>query len=344
MGAGLSVDFAFVYALSLYVASFFVYSLAGWLFEVVISLFQHHRFVNRGFSFGPVCPIYGVGALLAILFLSRLPGPLAQFVVGFFAAGILEFGTSWAMERIFHARWWDYSNIPLNLNGRVCVPGLMLFSLLMLGVNFVAQPALEAAFALVPPQALVLATMAACLVFAVDLTASVIRMQGFAEKLRGVQGALSGLPARAREAMRAMMPDVAGLRDDVFSGIRQLVEPGVLDEVSDRLKELARGAQSSYERKSMADPRFKFTQYGEAFDWLRNVAPRLRKASADMAESLSEAAGKVVQRRGSQSGTRDGREAEDAGEGCADHGPQGCTQAPGNGPAGADKPDGGVVH
>lgn len=344
MGGGLAVDFAFVYALAIYVASFFVYSFAGWLFEVVISLFQHHRFVNRGFSFGPVCPIYGVGALLAILFLSRLPGPLEQFVVGFFAAGVLEFATSWVMERLFHARWWDYSNIPLNLNGRVCVPGLMLFSLLMLGVNFVAQPALEAAFALVPASVLVLATMAACLVFAVDLTASVIRMQGFAEKLRGVQRALSGLPTRAREAMRSMMPDVAGLKDDVFSGIRQLVDPGVLDEVQSRLKELARGTQSSYERKSMADPRFKFTQYGEAFDWLRNVAPRLRKASADVAESLSEAAGKVVQRRGSQQGAQGGCEAWDgcgAGEG---FGPQGCTQGPGSGPIGADSPGDGVVH
>ena len=64
-----------------------------------------------------------LGALLAVLFLSHLTDPLVQFVVGFFAAGVLEFSTSWVMERMFHARWWDYSNIPLNINGRICVPG-----------------------------------------------------------------------------------------------------------------------------------------------------------------------------------------------------------------------------
>ena len=68
-------DFALVYWVARMVASFFAYSFAGWLFEVIISLFQHHRFVDRGFSFGPVCPIYGVGALLAVLFLSHLTDP-----------------------------------------------------------------------------------------------------------------------------------------------------------------------------------------------------------------------------------------------------------------------------
>ena len=102
MGQMAGFDFALGYWVARMVASFFAYSFAGWLFEVIISLFQHHRFVDRGFSFGPVCPIYGVGALLAVLFLSHLTDPLVQFVVGFFAAGVLEFSTSWVMERMFH--------------------------------------------------------------------------------------------------------------------------------------------------------------------------------------------------------------------------------------------------
>ncbi len=279
----LGVDFAFVYTLARYVASFFVYSFSGWLFEVVISLFQHHRFVNRGFSFGPVCPIYGAGALLAILLLSRLGSPLIQFVVGFFAAGVLEFGTSWVMERLFHARWWDYSNIPLNLNGRICVPGLLLFSSLMLGVNLLAQPALDGVFSLVPAQALVMVAMAASLAFAVDLTASVIHMQGMLEKLRGVQTTLSGLPARAREAMRTVLPDmsgIAGLKDDVLDGIRQLVDPAKLEDAQSKLRDAVHAHWSSYERKTMRDPRFRLTQYSEAFEWLRNAVPNAAKLAA----------------------------------------------------------------
>ena len=294
-------DFAFVYELARYVASFFVYSFAGWLFEVIISLFQHHRFVNRGFSFGPVCPIYGVGALVAVLFLSRLGDALTQFVVGFFAAGVLEFGTSWAMEKLFHARWWDYSNIPLNVNGRICVPGLLLFSSLMLCVNLFAQPALDAVFARVPAHVLVVATMIVSLVFVADLTASVIRMQGLLEKLRGVQSSLSGLSARAREAVRNVAPDVRGIAGGMVENLRQLADPGVLDEIQSKLKDAVQGAWSRYERKSMRDPRFKLTQYGEAFEWLRNVVPYVRRGKGGSGEGLAPQDGKDCQDGGAGS-------------------------------------------
>ncbi len=296
MGEALVVDFAFVLTSARYIASFFAYAFAGWLFEVVISLFQHHRFVNRGFSFGPVCPIYGVGALLSILCLAPFNDPLVQFVVGFFAAGVLEFGTSWAMERLFHARWWDYSNIPLNVNGRICVPGLLLFSSLMLCVDLFFQPALDTAFALVPAQVFVVATMVMSLVFTVDLTASIIRMQGFAEKMHAAQAAISSLPARAVEAMRSVAPNVGDLKDDVLENIRQLAGPQALTEYLGRMRDIARGGWSSYERKSMADPRFRFTQDRDAFEWARRVMPYLKKASSEMVDTLSDAASKAVGR------------------------------------------------
>lgn len=296
MSETLAVDFAFVLASARYIASFFAYSFAGWLFEVVISLFQHHRFVNRGFSFGPVCPIYGVGALLSLLCLAPFNDPLVQFVVGFFAAGVLEFGTSWAMERLFHARWWDYSNIPLNLNGRICVPGLLIFTSLMLCVDLFFQPALEAGFALVPAQAFVVAAMVMSVVFAVDLTASVIRMQGFAEKMHAAQAAISGLPTRALEAMRSLAPNVGDLKDDVLESLRQLAGPQAVAEYLGRMRDIARGGWSSYERKSLADPRFRFTQDREAFEWARKVMPYLKKASSEMVDTLADAASKAVGR------------------------------------------------
>ncbi len=290
------VDFAFVVASARYIASFFAYSFAGWLFEVIISLFQHHRFVNRGFSFGPVCPIYGVGALLSLWFLAPFNDPLVQFVVGFFAAGVLEFGTSWAMERLFHARWWDYSNIPLNVNGRICLPGLIIFTSLMLCVDLFFQPALEEAFAIVPPEWFVVVTMVMCVVFAVDLTASVIRMQGFAEKVHAMQSAISGLPTRAVEAMRSLAPNVGDLKDDAFETIRQLAGPQARAEYVGRIKDIMRGGWSSYERKSLNDPRFSFTQDREAFEWVRKVVPYIKKASSEMVDTLAGAASKAVGR------------------------------------------------
>ena len=359
------VDLALVCEVARYVASFFAYSFAGWLFEVLISLGQHHRFVNRGFSFGPVCPIYGVGALLSLILLSPFNDPLVQFVVGFFAAGVLEFGTSWVMERLFHARWWDYSNIPLNLNGRICVPGLLLFSALMLCVDLVFQPVLDSLYAMLPAQALVLATMVLTVVFAVDVTASTIRMQGFLEKVHGVQDALSALPARATEAMRTLAPNVGGLKDDMLESIRQLVGPEARLEYMGRIKDIMRGGWSSYERKSLADPRFRLTQYTEAFEWVRKVVPAIKKASAgaaaavadaadalsDAAGALSEAASRAVGRSGAGEGEPAGRSAgepqsadgrEDA---CADGASAGTDAAASGAQGAADgAADKGVVH
>ena len=182
-------DFALVYWVARMVASFFAYSFAGWLFEVIISLFQHHRFVDRGFSFGPVCPIYGVGALLAVLFLSHLTDPLVQFVVGFFAAGVLEFSTSWVMERMFHARWWDYSNIPLNINGRIC----LLYSIFwgILGVLWIKDlyPRMSKWILKIPNHAGKIVTWVLTVFMAVNCLVSAVAVWRWAERVSGVPAA-----------------------------------------------------------------------------------------------------------------------------------------------------------
>ena len=112
---------------------FFVFSFAGWCIEVTLKYRQYHRFINRGFLAGPWLPIYGSGAVLitlAMRFVSRWDdGYGATFAVSFFLCGALEYGASWVMEKRFHARWWDYSQKPMNLHGRVWIGNLILFGL-----------------------------------------------------------------------------------------------------------------------------------------------------------------------------------------------------------------------
>lgn len=112
---------------------FFVYAFLGWCIEVIGKLIQYHRFINRGFFTGPICPIYGVGAVL-ITVSNRLLAPLESglgttFVLSFLLCGTLEYVTSYFMEKQFHARWWDYSQKPMNLHGRVWIGNLVLFGL-----------------------------------------------------------------------------------------------------------------------------------------------------------------------------------------------------------------------
>ena len=112
---------------------FFAYSFLGWCIEVTLKYFQFHRFINRGFLTGPWLPIYGSGAVLITLAVNGL-APLESsvgttFALSFVLCGTVEYGTSYVMEKRFHARWWDYSQKPMNLHGRVWIGNLVLFGL-----------------------------------------------------------------------------------------------------------------------------------------------------------------------------------------------------------------------
>ena len=112
---------------------FFTYSLLGWCIEVTLKYFEFHRFINRGFFTGPILPIYGSGAALITLIVGGLSrfesGWGTTFALSFVICGTLEYLTSYFMEKRFHARWWDYSQKPMNLHGRVWIGNLVLFGL-----------------------------------------------------------------------------------------------------------------------------------------------------------------------------------------------------------------------
>ncbi len=101
---------------------FFTYSFIGWLMEVLLSFYQYHHFVNRGFLLGPYCPIYGVGCIILYLGLGQYADdPLVLFIMTIVMCSILEYVTSYVLEKIFKNRWWDYSKMKFNINGRICL-------------------------------------------------------------------------------------------------------------------------------------------------------------------------------------------------------------------------------
>ncbi|WP_251388591.1 putative ABC transporter permease [Mediterraneibacter agrestimuris] len=113
-----------IYFAALY---FFVYSFLGWCTEVAFAACKERRFVNRGFLNGPFCPIYGFGVSLVIVFLTSYRSNLVfLYIASVFLVTVLEGLTGWAMDKIFHNKWWDYSDMPLNIGGYVC----LIFSLI----------------------------------------------------------------------------------------------------------------------------------------------------------------------------------------------------------------------
>ena len=116
---------------------FMFYSFLGWIWETFYCTAKEKHFQNRGFLLGPICPIYGVGTLAVQLVFGYLPffsfekTPVWKiFVVCAVGSAILEYGTSYILEKRFHAMWWDYSNTPLNLNGRICLPATVAFGVI----------------------------------------------------------------------------------------------------------------------------------------------------------------------------------------------------------------------
>ena len=136
---------------SVYFILFIIYAMIGWFIEIINGLIQTKKFVNRGFLIGPYCPIYGVGGILITLLLSKYyDDPIVLFFMGIAVCGILEYLTSYIMEKFFKARWWDYSQRKFNLNGRVCLGTIIPFGILGLMVTYVTNPFLLGKLELIP--------------------------------------------------------------------------------------------------------------------------------------------------------------------------------------------------
>ena len=110
---------------------FIIYAFIGWCTEVSYAALDRGIFVNRGFLNGPYCPIYGCGVLIVVVLLTPLKKNLLILYLGsFLLTSVLEFITGFVMEKVFHNKWWDYSDKPFNIMGYVCLK----FSILGIGM------------------------------------------------------------------------------------------------------------------------------------------------------------------------------------------------------------------
>lgn len=101
---------------------FILYAFAGWLLEVAYALYSHHKFINRGFLFGPYCPLYGVGAVFLVLFMEPFKfSIIISFIIAVLITSGLEYLTGYVLKKCFETTWWDYSDDPFNVNGFICL-------------------------------------------------------------------------------------------------------------------------------------------------------------------------------------------------------------------------------
>ena len=137
------LDYKRHYSIRTLILLFFAFSIAGWLWEVTLHIVTKGMLVNRGTMLGPWLPIYGAGGALVLFLLKKLfTRPVATFFVSMALCSVIEYFTSWYLEYTKGIRWWDYSGYFMNLNGRICLEGAVIFGLACCAVVYFAGPLL----------------------------------------------------------------------------------------------------------------------------------------------------------------------------------------------------------
>ena len=155
--------------LSIMIILFIIYSAIGWILEEINFLIVQKKLVNRGFLIGPYCPIYGCGSLLIIIFLNKyLDDPITLFFMTVITCGILEYLTSFLMEKLFKTRFLDNSKEKFNINGRICLETLVLFGIGGLVISYLAQPFIMSILTLIPSHILNVLAIILSVIFILD--------------------------------------------------------------------------------------------------------------------------------------------------------------------------------
>ena len=163
---------------------FIIYSFCGYILEVIVVSVPAKKFMNRGFLFGPLCPIYGVGALLITYGLERYAdNPIILFVLGVIITSGIEYYTSYIFEKIFHNKWWDYSNRSDNINGRICLGNSIGFGIGALFIIYISNPFIKNILSSLSKNTIITLGLILFVIFIIDFIWSIIIAYNLRERL-----------------------------------------------------------------------------------------------------------------------------------------------------------------
>ncbi len=237
---------------------FILYSFVGWAYESALFTVTERRFVNRGFLNGPFCPIYGSGALLITLLLSHTQLSIpALFLAAVVLTTTLEYLTAVVLENLFKAKWWDYSNFPLNFQGRISLPSSAVFGIMSVIQIKLIHPSVVTATAQIPMSAKQ-ALLAAFIVYVlVDLTMTVRGVFVLNGRLSEIQVAVNGfIGQRFKRAESITKSILSGFEDSEF--------------YTDRIRQLFRIGHAQTRRLMRAFPKLRSLRYEAAFKKLKD--------------------------------------------------------------------------
>ena len=167
-----------MYGFSLLFLKFIIFSMIGYVFEMIYCAIIDRKITNRGFFCGPIIPIYGFGSLFLIYLLKPFSYDIKNlfnvFFLGMLITGALEYLTSYLLEKIFHNKWWDYSQEKFNINGRICLKNLLAFGIGTPIVLYFLNPSISYFLLQIKDSVLIWSSWITLLIFILDLIYSCV--------------------------------------------------------------------------------------------------------------------------------------------------------------------------
>lgn len=218
---------------SRYIFIFFLYSFCGWLGESIYCSVPAKKWINRGFLVGPICPIYGTGAVLMSLTLEPIKHmgyPILVFFAGIVVCDAVEYVTSFIMEKLFHARWWDYSERFMNIKGRICLQHSIYWGIASVAYIYPIKVLFEGEILIELSSTAVYIIDAVILaIFFVDLVNAVRK----ALDVKKLSDKISSLTSNISESLSSLSSDITKQLDDVEKQIETFLD---FDDQKNKLK------------------------------------------------------------------------------------------------------------
>lgn len=213
------------YTMTQWLIFFYIYCFFGWVWECIFVSVRKRKLVNRGFLKGPLLPIYGSGAICILVVTLPVRGNIpAMFLIGMVAATALEYVTGWAMEKLFHVRYWDYTGQFLNINGHVCLGSTLCWGVLTVLVVEIFHVKLETLVFSLEPWLVDAAAFVITPLFAVDVVTSfhtALHLRDVLIQKERIAAELKRLAERREELERALQEAGEKAREQAREQIRQ---------------------------------------------------------------------------------------------------------------------------
>lgn len=208
-----------------FVLYFFIYGTLGWCTEVAYAAVKEGRFVNRGFLNGPICPIYGVGVSVVVHFLQPLSEQLILLYIGStILVTLLEGITGYVLEKLFHHKWWDYSGMPWNIGGYVCLVFSLMWGVACVFIVKVIHPLIHGVLQLLPVAAGIVLMVICGVGMCSDLVVTVNRILKLNRQLDAMEkiaAELRGLSDKLGENIYENVMDTMEIREKVDQAVEE---------------------------------------------------------------------------------------------------------------------------